>query len=74
MYPRPTDIDRSLNEVAADKIHDYRGDYNNRPSNAIDFMSAVATTSGRPIQPVPLPSRDVLLPVQIESRQHTSQD
>ena len=32
MYPRP-DIDRPLNEAAADKIRDYRDDYNNRPSN-----------------------------------------
>jgi tRNA-dihydrouridine synthase len=28
----PTDIDRTLNEVAADKILQYRFDYNNRPS------------------------------------------
>ena len=36
-----------LNEAAADKIRDYRADYNNRPSNAISFMPAVASTSGR---------------------------
>ena len=39
--PRPTDIDRPLNEAAADKIRDYRADYNNRPSNAISSMPAV---------------------------------
>jgi hypothetical protein len=41
------DIDRSLNEAAADKIRKYRADYNNRPSNAIFFMPAIASTSGR---------------------------
>ena len=46
-YPRPDDIDRPLNEAAADKIRDYRADYNNRPSNSISFMTdVVATTSG----------------------------
>ena len=43
-YPSPTDIDRSLNEVAVDKIRDYRGDYNNRPSHDISFMSGVCIT------------------------------
>ena len=47
LYPRPTDTDRSLNEDAADKIRDYRADYNNRPSNSIVVMPAVVTTSGR---------------------------
>ena len=46
-YPRPTDIDRPLNEAAADKMRDCRAEYNNRPSNAISFMPAVASTSGR---------------------------
>jgi hypothetical protein len=46
-YPSPADIDRTLNEAAADKIRDYRADYNNRPSNGIAFMPAVASTSGR---------------------------
>ena len=43
----PNDLDRSLNEAAADKIRQYRADYNNRPSNAISFMPAIASTSGR---------------------------
>ena len=47
LYPRPTDIDESLNEAAVDKIRDYRADYNNRPSNAVAFMPAVASTSYR---------------------------
>ena len=40
------DIDRSLNEAAADKIRKYRADYNNNPPNAISFMPAIASTSG----------------------------
>ena len=46
-YPNPNDIDRSLNEAAADKIRKYRSDYNNNPPNAISFMPAIASTSGR---------------------------
>ena len=42
----PADIDRTLNEAAADKILQYR-DCNNRPSHAISFMPAIASTSGR---------------------------
>ena len=38
MYPRPTDIDRSLNEVPVDEMSDYRPDYYNRPSNTIDCI------------------------------------
>ena len=38
---------RSLNEVTANKIRKYRADYNNRPPNAISFMPAIASTSGR---------------------------
>jgi hypothetical protein len=45
--PPPADIDKPLNEAATGKIRDYRADYNNRPSNAISFMPAVASTSGR---------------------------
>ena len=41
----PNDKDRSLNEAAADKIRKYRADYNN--NNAISFMPAIASTSGR---------------------------
>ena len=40
-YPAPADIDKPLNEAAADKIRDYRADYNNRPSYSISFMPAV---------------------------------
>ncbi len=43
----PNDIDRSINETAADKIRKYRADYNNNPPNAVSFMSAIASTSGR---------------------------
>jgi hypothetical protein len=43
----PNDIDRSLNEAAADKIRKYRADCNNPPPNAISFMPAIASTSGR---------------------------
>ncbi len=46
-YPNPNDIDRSLNEAAADKIRKYRTDYNNNPPNSISFMLAIASTSGR---------------------------
>jgi hypothetical protein len=35
----PNDLDGSLNEAFSDKIRQYRADYNNRPSNAISFMS-----------------------------------
>ena len=43
----PTDIDRSLNESAVDKIRKYHADYNNNPPNDISFMPAIASTSGR---------------------------
>jgi hypothetical protein len=47
----PNDIDRSLNEAAADKIRKYRADYNNNPLNSISstvsFIPAIASTSGR---------------------------
>jgi hypothetical protein len=33
----PNDVDRSLNEAAADKIRKYRADYNNNPPNAISL-------------------------------------
>ncbi len=42
----PNDLDGPLNETAVDKIHQYLADYNNRPSNAISFMPAIARTSG----------------------------
>jgi hypothetical protein len=34
----PNDIDRSINEAAADKIRKYRADYNNNPPSAVSFM------------------------------------
>jgi hypothetical protein len=43
----PNDIDKSLNEAAADKIRKYRADYNNNPPTADSFLPAVASTSGR---------------------------
>ena len=43
----PNNIDRSLNEVADDKIRKYRSDYNNNPPNTVSFMSAIVSTSGR---------------------------
>ena len=42
----PNDMDKSLNEAAADKIRKYRADYNNNP-NTISFMPVIASTSGR---------------------------
>ena len=48
-YPmlHPNDMDRSLHETTADKIRKYRSDYNNNPPNAISFMTAIVSTSGR---------------------------
>ena len=43
----PNDLDKPLNEAAADKIRKYRADYNNNPPNAISFIPAIASTSGR---------------------------
>jgi hypothetical protein len=43
----PNDIDKSLNEAAADKIRKYRADYNNNPPTAVSSMPAVASTFGR---------------------------
>jgi hypothetical protein len=43
----PNDIDKSLNEAAADKIRKYRADYNNNPPSAGSIMPAIASTSGR---------------------------
>jgi hypothetical protein len=43
----PYDIDRSLNEAAADKIRKCRADYNNKPPTAVSFMPASASTSGK---------------------------
>jgi hypothetical protein len=43
----PNDIDRSLNEVAADKIRKYRVDYNNNPPGEVSFIPVIVSTSGR---------------------------
>jgi hypothetical protein len=43
----PMDIDRSINEAAADKIRKYRADYSSNPPSAVSFMPAIASTSGR---------------------------
>jgi hypothetical protein len=43
----PNDVDRSLNEAAADKIRKNRADYNNNPPNATSFMPAITSTSWR---------------------------
>ncbi len=41
----PNDIDKSLNEVATDKIRKYRADYNHNPPISVSFMSAIASTA-----------------------------
>ena len=43
----PNDKDRSLNEVASDKILKYRADYNNNPPHVVTFMPVIGSTSGR---------------------------
>ena len=43
----PNDIDKSLNEVAVDKIRKYRADYNNNPPSVVSFMVDIGSTSGR---------------------------
>ncbi len=43
----PNNLDKSLNDAAADKIRKYRTDYNNNPTNVVSFMSDIASTSGR---------------------------
>ena len=42
----PNDLNGSLNETAADEIRQYRDDYNNRPSNTLSVIPAIASTSG----------------------------
>ena len=39
----PNDLDGPLNEAAADKIRQYRADYNNRPSDAISFICLLSS-------------------------------
>ncbi len=43
----PNDIDRSIHEATVEKVRKYRADYNNNPPNAVSFMPAIASTSGR---------------------------
>ncbi len=43
----PNDIDKSLNEAAADKIRKYRADYSYNPPSAVSFMPFISSTSGR---------------------------
>ena len=43
----PNDIDRSLNEAAADKIRKYRADYDKNPPSSVTCMSTIPSTSGR---------------------------
>ncbi len=43
----PNDIDKSLNEVATDKIRNYHVDYKNNPPKTISFMTDFPSTSGR---------------------------
>jgi hypothetical protein len=43
----PNDIDRSLNETAADKVRKYRADYNNNPPSSVDLIPTIVGTSGR---------------------------
>ena len=45
----PNNLDKSLNDTAADKIRKYRADYNNNlsPPSAVTFMSAIPSTSDR---------------------------
>ncbi len=43
----PNNLDKSLNDEAADKIRKYRADYNNNPPSVVSFMTAITSTSGR---------------------------
>ncbi len=40
------DVNQSARRGTTDKIHQYRSDYNNRPSNTISFIPAITSTSG----------------------------
>ena len=42
----PNNIDKSLNEAAADKIRKYRADYKNNPPQTISFMSGIPVRLG----------------------------
>jgi len=41
----PNNLDKSLNDTAADKIRKYRSDYNNNPPSAVAFMPAGKLTA-----------------------------
>jgi hypothetical protein len=41
----PSDIDKSLNEAAADKIRKYRADYKNNLLSSVSFMPPIDSTS-----------------------------
>ena len=43
----PNNLDKSLNDAAADTIRKYRADYNNNPPSAVAFMPAIASMSGK---------------------------
>ncbi len=43
----PNDMDRSLNEAAADKIRKHHVDYNNNPPSCVVFIPVIPSTSGR---------------------------
>jgi hypothetical protein len=43
----PNNLDQSLNDTPVDKIRRYRTDYSNNLTRGVDFMSAIASTSGR---------------------------
>ncbi len=43
----PNDIDKSLNEVASEKIRKYRVDYDNNPPITVSFIPDIGSTSGR---------------------------
>ena len=40
-------MDTTLHAATAEKIREYRADYNNRSSDSISFISTVVTTSDR---------------------------
>jgi hypothetical protein len=43
----PDNLDQSLNDGAADKVHKYRADYNNNPPNTVSIMTVIPSMSGR---------------------------
>ncbi len=43
----PNNLDRSLNDVAPDKLRKYRTDYNFNPTRGVGFIPGIPSTSGR---------------------------